>query len=106
MKKKYSIIIVLLVLVFGTPCVNNANAQVFIAESDEVFSDRVLGTDFNLPMLPGSHDSTLDWTYAPIGNGLWLLGALGGAYLLGKRKKIGTETKHKKGKYLSSQPQK
>ena len=91
MKKKYNIIIVLLVLVFCTPCIDNANAQVFIAESDDVYSDRVLGTDFNLPMLPGSHDSALDWTYAPVGNSLWLLGCMAGVYLLGKRRKRNEE---------------
>ena len=86
-KKKYNIILVLLALVFGTPCVNDAKAQIFITEDDEEFSDRVLSSEgFSVPMFP-PHDDAQDHSFSPLGNGLWLLGALGGAYLLGKRRK-------------------
>ena len=29
----------------------------------------------------------MDQSFTPVGNGLWVLGCLGGAYLLGKRRK-------------------
>jgi hypothetical protein len=87
MKRKNIIITALLVLSFGLMGINNANAQVFIMEDEEYDNMRNgnnMPEGFIVPLLP-DHDSTLDWT--PIGNGIWLLGCLGGAYLLSKRRK-------------------
>lgn len=87
MKKKNIIILVILALLLGT---NYSHAQgIFIMDEEEEFSDRIGGQglaigDFDIPNAPDP-DSFLDYT--PIGNGVWLLGALGGAYLLGKRRK-------------------
>ena len=87
MKKKNIIILGILALLLGT---NYSHAQgIFIMEEEEEFSDRIgdAGLDigeFNIPNAP-NYDSFLDYT--PIGNGMWLLGALGGVYLLGKRRK-------------------
>ena len=88
MKRRNSIISAILVLAFWLTGIISANAQIFLMEED-FNSNRATapsGTGgFVLPDLPGEHDSTLDWT--PVGNGVWLLGALGGAYLIGKRRK-------------------
>ena len=90
MKRRNSIISALLVLSFGLMGINTAKAQggIFIMDDIEelnirVESDLPAGT-FIIPDLP-DHDSALDYT--PIGDGLWLLGCLGGAYFLRKRKK-------------------
>lgn len=66
-----------------------ASAQVILLDVEETReSDRLGGTldegGIFVPILP-DHDTT--WDYTPIGNGLWVLGCLGGAYLLGKRRK-------------------
>ena len=62
------------------------NAQVFL--SDEQFDSREglpEGPGLILPGVLPEHNTT--WDYTPIGSGVWLLGALGGAYLIGKRKR-------------------
>ena len=67
--------------------VSNTYAQIFITDDDLI--ENRLGNDveggFVLPGIMPDHDTT--WDYTPIGDGLWLLGSLGVAYLLGKRKK-------------------
>jgi hypothetical protein len=90
MKRRNSIISAIMVLVFGLTNINTAKAQagIFIMDDIEelnirVESDLPAGT-FIIPDLP-DHDTALDYT--PIGDGLWLLGCLGGAYFLRKRKK-------------------
>ncbi len=68
-----------------------ANAQVFIMDDDEAFSLYRDGADDSfiggyLPNVP-IQNLTID-QYAPLGGGeVLLLGLLGGAYLLGKRRK-------------------
>ena len=62
------------------------NAQVFL--SDEQFDSRQGlsdGSGFVLPGMLPDHNTT--WDYTPLGSGVWLMGALGGAYLIGKRKR-------------------
>lgn len=83
MKKRNIIILSLLAFLFGSI---NGNAQIFIMEDDE-FNIRVGEgqADFPFPGVDPDHDTT--WDYTPIGNGIWLLGGLAGAYLLGKRKR-------------------
>ena len=81
--KKIYIILVLTVLLLGS--FHNTYAQIFIMEEDECFNDRIGYTEFDFPGLLPDHDTT--WDYTPIGDGLLLLGCLGGAYLLGKRRK-------------------
>ena len=63
MKKRSTIIMVIMALLLGVARIDQAKAQVGIFIIDET------------------------WDVSPIGNGLWLLGCLGGAYLLGKRRK-------------------
>lgn len=87
-----SIIITLfLALVFCmTGVVNTVKAQtgIFIMEDEDYYNIRDWGNEppegFIIPDLP-DHDDTHDWT--PLGDGILLLGCLGGAYLLGKRRK-------------------
>ena len=85
MKKKIISLIAIFSLMIGP-----LNAQIFITENEEeIFNPRVNPEGlspgwFVIPDMPNS-DSALDYT--PIGDGLWALGLLGGAYLLGKRRK-------------------
>lgn len=84
------IITVFLALVFGLTTVNTVKAQtgIFIMEDEDYYNLREESTDwpdgFIIPDLP-DHDDTHDWT--PLGDSILLLGCLGGAYLLGKRRK-------------------
>lgn len=85
MKKRNIIISVLLAVLFATASFNSANAQVFIMEDDDYnYRDPEPG-GFVIHDITPEHDTT--WDYTPIGDGLWLLGGLAGAYLLGKRRK-------------------
>ena len=62
-------------------------AQVFIMEEDENEFRNVFGNgEWNNVIHHGSLDDQTN--YLPLGEGILLLSALGGAYLLGKRKKI------------------
>lgn len=90
MKKRNTIIMVIMALVLSLSSFNQVKAQVgiFIMDDEEYANIRDGGSEppdgFIIPDFP-NHDET--WDVTPIGNGLWLLGALGGAYLLGKRRK-------------------
>ena len=63
------------------------HAQVFIMEEDENDRvDNVFGNgQWNNIIVHGSPDDQTNWV--PLGEGILLLSALGGAYLLRKRKK-------------------
>lgn len=63
----------------------SANAQIFLTEDD--YNSRTVSSElgFDVPAIP-QLDSTDD-QYSPVGDGILLLGVLGGAYLLGKRKR-------------------
>ena len=90
MKKKSIIVTTLLaaVMLLSVP----SRAQVFIMEDDEGSSRA--STNGNLPGIPtldvgyDQYDDS-DTPYAPLGGGILVLGCLGGAYLLGKRRKEG-----------------
>ena len=49
-------------------------------------SDMILRVGFALPNLPGEHGLTTD-TPAPLGSGLFILGALGAGYAVARRKR-------------------
>ena len=86
MKKRGIIIMGLIVLMLGFFNANKASAQIFITEEDYNNNRDPSDDNGGFPfIIHPDHDSTLDYT--PIGNGIWLLGCLGGAYLLGKRRK-------------------
>ena len=59
-------------------------AQVFLDDED-INGNRAGSSSMNIPN-PGQYDSGDDW-YAPVGEGIFVLAGLAGAYLLGKRKK-------------------
>ena len=82
MKKRNIIILSFMAFLFGSI---NGNAQIFIMEDDECNIRVNEGlAEFPFPNDP-DHDTT--WDYSPIGSGIWLLGGLAGAYLVGKRKR-------------------
>ena len=60
-----------------------SKAQVFIID-DELDNPRIQSEEFFIDN-PGWHGSGEDW-YTPVGSGVLLLAALGGAYLIGKKK--------------------
>lgn len=82
MKKRIFSLIAIFSLMIGP-----LNAQVFLADSDEESMNfRIEREEIGgLPFFP-TQDVTYD-QYAPLGEGLLLLGCLGGVYLAGKRKR-------------------
>ncbi len=80
MKKIFLAIALVLTLGFG------ANAQIGL--TDAFFNDWAqsdLMRDITLISLPNEHGLTEDVTGAPLGSGLFILGALGAAYALRKK---------------------
>ena len=63
-----------------------AMAQVFL--DDEAMNGNRAGESSSQLLInnPAVYDSGSDW-YAPVGEGIFVLAGLAGAYLLGKRKK-------------------
>ena len=84
---KQLIIIFAITSVMVSPrTIGQANAQVFILSEDEyINSERLPTPNGMVPVVP--QGGNLDWILAPVGNGVWLLLGLGGAYLFGKRRK-------------------
>ena len=60
-----------------------AHGQIFLTENEA--NSRIDVNEYDVPVLPGQ-GTTLD-QYTPLGGGIMLLGLLGGAYLLGKKRK-------------------
>ena len=84
--KKRLITMTLLALLTLSNNIEKADAQIFLMDETEYLnSSRNRINDGGLPIIP-QQDITTD-QYAPIDGGIWLLGCLGGAYLLGKRLK-------------------
>ena len=85
MKKKNIIIAAVFAILFTLANTTPVHAQggIFIMDEEE--------ENFRAPTVSfifiddPEHDTT--WDYSPIGSGVWLLGGLAGAYLLGKRRK-------------------
>jgi hypothetical protein len=64
-----------------------AMAQVFIMEEDDYNGKRNGMNSSQLSVdLPGIYDSGEDW-FTPVGEGIFVLAGLAGAYLVGKRRK-------------------
>ena len=86
MKKRNIIISALFVILFGLGCPQSKAQGIFIMDDEEEnLREPNSGGGWSITIDDPFHNTTLD--YSPIGNGVWLLGALGGAYLLGKRRK-------------------
>ena len=82
---KKSNIIILSLMAFLMAASLKSEAQILIVDEQEFLnSDRNRVTDGNLPILPNLGLTTDQ--YAPLGGGWLVLGCLGGAYLLGKKK--------------------
>ena len=65
-----------------------AEAQVFILDEQEYNNNNRSGrSESDLPVLPNLGSTQDQDPFAPVGEGILLLGCLGGAYLLGKRRK-------------------
>ena len=77
--KRFITVIGLLLVLFGP-----VQAQVFIMDEDVEGNIRIKDSEFTVPVPYQGTD--LD-EYLPLGDGVLLLTALGGAYLLRKRKK-------------------
>ena len=88
MKKRIISAIAILALMFGAAVLPQANAQIFVTDNEEAVGvARNPDGSLDLPAMP-----ILDVTYdqmAPLGEGLLLLTAMGGLYLMGKRRKDG-----------------
>ena len=64
-----------------------AMAQVFIMEEDDYNGKRQNTPSGQLSVdLPGIYNSGEDW-FTPVGEGIFVLAGLAGAYLIGKRRK-------------------
>ena len=85
--KRFIIIFALTCVMVSPKEIGMADAQVFIISDEEYMNNTRYGTGDinNVPILP--QGGQLDWTLAPIGDGVLLLLGLGGAYLFGKRRK-------------------
>ena len=94
MKKRLLSAVVIMTLLFGPMSIQTAKSQILIQdpnaeeeldEIDDERNDEVEGEGLDTPQVvtPGI---TID-SYAPLGSGVLVLGLLGGAYLLGKRRK-------------------
>ena len=88
MRKRIVSAMAILALMFGTAMMPQANAQIFVTDNEEAVGvARNPDGSLDLPAMP-----ILDVTYdqmAPLGEGLLLLTAMGGLYLMGKRRKDG-----------------
>ena len=70
---------------FMVASLNEAKAQVFIADEEEFMnSNRNVRDESELPFIPEL--GVTNDQYAPLGSGIAVLGLLGGAYLIGRRK--------------------
>ncbi len=88
MKKKNIIIAAVFAILFTLASTSPVHAQggIFIMDDEEEnFRGSTAPAGGFIFIDDPEHDTSLD--YSPIGSGVWLLGALGGAYLLGKRRK-------------------
>ena len=83
---KHIVFAVIATIMLGFASVNSAQAQIILLESDQN-NNRTIADGSELPVLPG-HNSTYDYyEYTPLGGSVWVLSALGLAYMAGKRKK-------------------
>ena len=83
MKKRIISIMAILALSFGPMSLQTLKAQIAIMDEEE--NTRLDVPESDLPAIP-QLGLTID-QYAPLGGEILVLGCLGGAYLLGKRRK-------------------
>lgn len=75
----------IMTIAIATMFVAPAMAQIFIDDED-MNSNRAEGGAQMVIYNPAVYDSGEDW-FAPVGEGVFLLAGLAGAYLIGKRRK-------------------
>ena len=80
MQKRRRVIVLLLFMIISL----TMKAQVFMMDGDENYREPENPQVF--AGLPENYGLGVDW-YTPVGDGILLFAALGGAYLLNKRKK-------------------
>lgn len=80
MQKRRRVIVLLLFMIMSL----TMKAQVFMMDGDENYREPENPQVF--AGLPENYGLAVDW-YTPVGDGILLFAALGGAYLLNKRKK-------------------
>lgn len=80
MQKRRRVIVLLLFMIMSL----TMKAQVFMMDGDENYREPENPQVF--AGLPENYGLAVDW-YTPVGDGILLFAALGGAYLIGKRKK-------------------
>ena len=75
----------IMTIAIATMFVAPAMAQVFLDDED-MNGNRANGSGQMIINNPAIYDSGEDW-FAPVGEGVFLLAGLAGAYLVGKRRK-------------------
>ena len=88
MKKRIMSVMAILALMFAPVIQPKSHAQILIMDEEEEEDSERTDVDeqgLELPMVP-ELGITID-QYAPLGGEILVLGCLGGAYLLGKRRK-------------------
>lgn len=92
MKKRILSAVAILALLFGPMSIQTAKSQILILDDEEEEVDEEERKDvevddqgLELPITP-QVGITID-QYAPLGGEIFVLGCLGGAYLLGKRRR-------------------
>ena len=88
MKKRIMSVMAILALMFAPVIQPQSHAQILIMDEEEEEESERTDVDeegLELPMVP-ELGITID-QYAPLGGEILVLGCLGGAYLLGKRRK-------------------
>ena len=88
MKKRIISVMAVLAMLCGPTMMQSAKAQ-NIFESDEELEMSLRGHSGNgnvMSVTEGEDVISMD-NYAPLGSGILVLGCLGGAYLIGKRRK-------------------
>ena len=88
MKKNVITILSILALLFAPMSIQTAKSQIMVLDEEEEEENTRSDVDeqgLELPMVP-QLGITID-QYAPLGGEILVLGCLGGAYLLGKRRR-------------------
>lgn len=88
MKKARKYIIVATALLLSV----TVNAQILLMTEEEMEHNMRAGNEsYPDGIFVPVQGLDMDQSFTPVGNGLWVLGCLGGAYLLGKRRKKDVE---------------
>ena len=87
MKKRVISATAILAMLFGLMSMPQAQAQIFLDEEGVQSTMRGATDNPNLPNVPQLGVTNDQYDYTPLGSGVLALGLLGGAYLIGKKRK-------------------